>query len=153
MERLKFGDILEITTPKGKAYLQYVLNDETIGGLIRVLPGVYDKQPHSLAELVSKKEEYFVHFPVKAANKQKIIALVGNYELPEELDIPKQFRTIKKDKDGKVIGWQIVDYDTWQRETVNELSEEQKKLSPWGTWNDTLLVERISKGWTLDKWT
>lgn len=152
MARLKVGDVFEIVTPKGKAYIQYVLNNETIGELIRVLPGVYDNQPHNLAEIVEKKEEYFVHFPVKAANKQKIIELVGTFGLPHEFDIPKQFRTLKKDRDGNVISWQIMDYDTWQRETVNELSEKQKKLSPWGTWNDTLLVERISQGWTLDKW-
>ena len=153
MARLKIGDIFEIITPKGKAYIQYVFNDETIGALIRVLPGVYDKQPHNLVELVNKKEMYFVHFPVKAANKLKIIEFIGNFELPNDLVIPKNFRTLEKDRKGNIIRWQIVDYDTWQRETVNELSEEQKKLSPWGTWNDTLLIERISQGWTLDNWT
>ncbi|NYE07484.1 hypothetical protein F4694_004295 [Bacillus niacini] len=25
---------------------------------------------------------------------------------------------------------------------------EQKQLSPWGTWNDTLLKERLDEGWT-----
>jgi hypothetical protein len=152
MVRLKIGDVFEIVTPIGKAYIQYVLNNETIGELIRVIPGVYDNQPINLAEIVDKKEEYFVHFPIKAANKQKIIELIGNFELPYELDIPKQFRTLKKDRDGNLIGWQIVDYDTWQRETVNKLSDQQQKLSPWGTWNDTLLIERISQGWSLDKW-
>lgn len=152
MARLKGGDVFEIVTPKGKAYIQYVFNNDTIGELIRVLPGVYENQPHNLAEIVDKKEEYFVHFPVKAANKQKIIELIGNFELPHDLEIPKKFRTLKKDRDGNQIGWQIVDYDTWQRETVNKLSEQQQELSPWGTWNDTLLVERITQGWTLDKW-
>jgi len=152
MARLKVGDVFEIVTPKGKAYIQYVFNNDTIGELIRVLQGVYENQPQNLAEIVNKNEEYFVHFPVKAANKQKIIELIGNFELPHDLDIPKKFRTLKKDRDGNLIGWQIVDYDTWQRETVNKLSEQQQELSPWGTWNDTLLVERITQGWTLDKW-
>jgi len=152
LARLKVGDVFEIVTPKGKAYIQYILNNATIGELIRVLPGVYDKQPHNLADIVDKKEEYFVHFPIKAANKQKIIELIGNFELPHQLEIPKQFRTLKKDRDGNLIGWQIVDYDTWQREPVCKLSAQQQKLSPWGTWNDTLLVERISQGWSLDKW-
>lgn len=152
MVRLKVGDVFQILTPKGKAYIQYVFNNETIGELIRVFPGLYDNQPINLEEIVTRNEEYFVHFPVKAANKQKLIDKMGNYGLPKGFDIPKLFRTIIKDNDGNLIGWHIIDYDTWQRETVKELTGEQKKLSPWGTWNDTLLVERISQGWTLDKW-
>lgn len=152
MVRLKVGDVFEIVTPKGKAYIQYVFNNERIGELIRVLPGVYSKQPFNLIELVNNKEEYFVHFPVKAAKRKKIIELIGNFELPLELEIPTHFRTITKDSDRNSSGWQILDYETWIRETVNTLSEQQKKLSPWGIWNDTLLIERITQGWNLDKW-
>ena len=28
----------------------------------------------------------------------------------------------------------------------------QKELSPWGIWNDTLLIERMMEGWTPEKW-
>ena len=31
MEKIKIGDIFEISTPKGNAYLQYVDSDKTIG--------------------------------------------------------------------------------------------------------------------------
>lgn len=152
MKRIKVGDVFEIDTPKGRAYIQYVLKNKMIGELIRVLPGVYENQPDNLLQIVNAKEEYFVHFPVKAANKQKIINLMGNFGLPKGIDIPKQFRTKKMDKHGTPIGWQIIDYETWQRETVDELLDEHKKISPWGIWNDTLLIERISQGWNLDNW-
>lgn len=49
-------------------------------------------------------------------------------------------------------GWYIVDTATWKRTKVKELTPEQQSLSPWGIWNDTLLVERIEKGWSLDNW-
>lgn len=149
---LKIGDVFEIVTPKGKAYIQYVFKNETLGELIRVLQGVYEQRPQNLEEIVNKSEQYFIHFPVKVANKQRIIELSGNFELPPNLEIPKKFRTLRKDKDGNIIGWQIIDYDSWQRETVNKLSGQQQELSPWGTWNDTLLIERITQGWTLEKW-
>ncbi|WP_156350813.1 hypothetical protein [Psychrobacillus sp. FJAT-21963] len=53
---------------------------------------------------------------------------------------------------GELICWHIIDYDTWKRETVERMTEEQKQLSPWGIWNDTLLKQRLAEGWTLDRW-
>lgn len=150
--RIKVGDVFEVDTPRGKAYIQYVSHNEMIGELIRVLPGVYDKIPDNIKEIVTGKEEYFVHFPVKAAKKQKIVELISNFDLPKGLEIPKKFRTEIMNNDGNLVGWHIVDYETWQRETISELTEEQKKLSPWGTWNDALLIERISQEWTLENW-
>lgn len=152
MVRLKVGDVFEIHTPRGKAYIQYVSNDEVIGELIRVLPGVYDNLPDNIKEIASGKEEFFIHFPLKAALKQKILKRVSNFDLPKNFKIPTKFRTEVTDNEGNIIGWHIVDYDTLKRETVSKLSEEQTKLSPWGTWNDTLLIERISQGWTLKEW-
>jgi len=99
-----------------------------VGELIRVLPGVYDKIPDNLKEIVTGKEEYFVHFPVKAAKKQKIIELISNFDLPNGLEIPKKFRTEIMNNDGNLVGWHIVDYETWQRETISELTEEQKNF-------------------------
>jgi hypothetical protein len=152
MKRIKLGDVFEIEITQGKAYFQYVFNNEMIGELIRVLPGIFETQFNDLPQLVNGETEYFIHFPVKAACKQKIIKFVGNYDLPNSLSIPNYFRDDKRDRDGNLIGWQIVNYETWKRETVYQLTEEQKKLSPWGTWNDTFLIDRISEKWTLDKW-
>lgn len=50
------------------------------------------------------------------------------------------------------LGWQIIDTDTWHRQLVKDLSAEQKKLSDWGTWNDTLLIEDLVSDWSLEKW-
>jgi hypothetical protein len=41
MARIKIGDVFEISTPKGKAYLQYVHKNETIGELLRILEGLF----------------------------------------------------------------------------------------------------------------
>lgn len=152
MKRIKIGDVFEIDVTQGKAYFQYVYNNESITELIRVLPGVFEKQIKDLTQLVNGETEYFVHFPVREAYKLKIIQLVGNYELPNSLSIPHYFRTDKTDSDGNFIAWQIVNYETWQRETLTQLTEEYKKLSPWDIWNDIFLIDRISEGWTLDKW-
>ena len=50
------------------------------------------------------------------------------------------------------VGWHIIDTSTWKRELVKELSDEQLKLSPWGTINDTLLVDYLLNDWSLENW-
>jgi hypothetical protein len=149
--QVKIGDVFEIVTPNGIGLFQYVHKDETIGQLIRVLPSLYEEGYILEKELVEKKEMYLVHFPLGAALKQKIVNRKGNLNLPQDFVLPKKFRS-KHIVKGEFISWHIIDYDTWKREQVQELSDEQKQLSPWGTWNDTLLKERLAEGWTLDNW-
>lgn len=48
MARIKIGDVFKINTPNGEAYLQYVYEDKTLGELVRILPGVYEKSPKTL---------------------------------------------------------------------------------------------------------
>lgn len=152
MKKIQVGDVFEITTTKGKGYFQYIYHNKTIGELIRVLPGLYLKQPQDMIPVVAAKELYFVHFPLKASYKQGIVRLIGNFNMPEGLKLPKKMRDNFVDRNGNIICWHIVDYSTWKNESVKVLTEEQKGLSPWGIWNDTLLIERLVEGWTPDKW-
>lgn len=152
MRRIKIGDVFEIKTSKGKGYIQYVFANKTVGELIRVFPKQYSVDFDEVSNVVSSCDYYFVHFPLKAALKKEIVKFVENYPVPSEVKLPEQMRSRKVDKDGNFVSWQIVDYSTWQRTNVEKLSSSDKKLSPWGTWNDTLLVERIEEGWTPEKW-
>lgn len=150
MVKIKIGDIFEINTPKGKAYLHYVYKDKTIGDLIRVLPGLFLERPTNFEMLVGLKECYMIYFPLTFAYKQKIVDLVGNVSI-NNFTKPKFMRT-EHIINGQFLGWHIIDTDTWQRQLVTVLTSEQKKLSPWGIWNDTLLIERLEQGWSLDNW-
>jgi hypothetical protein len=151
MKNIQVGDIFEIATPKGNGYFQYVYRDKTDIELIRILPGLYLDQPQEMSQLAATKELYFIGFPLKAAHRRKIVKLIGTYKLPEGFELPKAFRAQHIVR-GNFICWHIVDYDTWKRDSVKELTEEQRNLSPWGTWNDTLLIERMATGWTLESW-
>ncbi|MGE7666988.1 hypothetical protein ACQKMN_14865 [Ureibacillus composti] len=151
MVRLKMGDVFEILTSNSLGIFQYVHKDERIGPLIRILPNLNKGESEIIDELVKAKELYLIHFPLGAALWHKIVKKVGNYPVPQHFILPSKFRTEHIIGD-EFICWHIVDYDTWKRESVKELSDEQKKLSPWGIWNDTLLKERLAEGWTLDKW-
>jgi hypothetical protein len=46
-KRPEIGDIIEIKTPKGLAYAQYTHRDALYGNLLRVLPGLYERQPNT----------------------------------------------------------------------------------------------------------
>lgn len=152
MTKIKIGDVFKINTPNGEAYLQYVHEDETIGELVRILPGVYEKLPENLNEIVAGKEAYLLHCPLKPAIRHKIIEAISNYDISQDFKIPQKFRTEITDDEGNLIGWCIVDYVTWYNDVVYELTEEQIQLSPWGIWSYPLLVERVSEGWALENW-
>jgi hypothetical protein len=150
MKKIKLGDIFTIKTPKGKGYLHYVYKDKTVGDLIRVLPGLYMGEPENLNQLVSMKERYMIFFPLSAAYKQDIVEMIGNQVF--DFSKPKYMRDIHKVR-GEMLGWHIVDTDTWKMQLVKTLNEEQKKLSPWGIWNDTLLIQRLTEDWSLENWS
>ena len=150
MARVKIGDIFELKTSKGKAYLHYIFNDETNGDLVRVLSGLYSDQPEDIESLASEGEDFFVFFPLLSAYRKKIVENVGHYT--SDYTRPEYMRATHYIR-GEFLGWHIIKTDTWQRELVKELNDKQKKLSPWGIWNDTLLVERLEEGWTLDRWS
>jgi hypothetical protein len=152
MKRLHFGDVFEIATSKGIAYLQLCAVDKDGIQLVRVIKGVYPSHPVNLDEIVSEPELFMVHFPLVAACQRKLISKVGNYPLPSDFQAPEYMRTTYV-RQGKFMGWHIVNTETLNRRFVECLSPSEVKLSPWGVWNDTLLKERIESGWNLENWT
>ncbi len=65
---------------------------------------------------------------------------------------PKFMRT-KHLVRGVFLGWYIVNTDTLHHQLVQDLSPEEKMLSPWGIWNDTLLIQRLVENWELEQWS
>jgi len=150
MSKIRIGDIFEINTPKGKGYLHYVYKDKLMGDLIRVLPGLYSERPDNLSELAKSKERYMIFFPLSAAYKKKSIEYAGRLDLIDFVK-PGYMRDTHIVR-GDFLGWHIIDTNTIHRQLVKNLTIEQGKLSPWGIWNDTLLIERLVTGWTLEEW-
>jgi hypothetical protein len=151
MRKIRLGDIFEIVTEKGTAYLHYIYKDESIGDMIRVLPGLYSERPVNFEQLAGSKERYTIFFPLSAASKRKIVELVGHYSIniARKPDYMRTEHTVR----GEFLGWHIINTETWKRELVKSLSSKQKELSPWGIWNDTLLIERLINNWSLENWT
>ncbi len=125
-DNIKIGDVFEIETSKGKAYLQYIKVAEDQNDLekIRIFYKLYKNTPSNINEIL-KGEYFFLSFILKEAYKQSIIKKVGNVDLPNDLAFPHFLRTEHLFKEN---WWQIVNVETWKRESVEYLSDEQKSF-------------------------
>jgi hypothetical protein len=150
MARISIGDVFELPTAKGKAYLHYVHKMKNGLEMVRVLKGLHQDPPASFDELVAEPEQFVVGFPLNAAFNRKIVHRVASGQIVEFS--PPEFMRTKHKVPGEFDGWQIVNTSTMARKTVKSLSESERSLSPSGIWNDTLLIERLESGWTLEEW-
>ncbi|MFJ2363880.1 hypothetical protein ACIPIN_09290 [Pseudomonas sp. NPDC087697] len=146
---IKIGDVFAIATTSGKAYFQFVKKIPPMGSLIRVLPGTYNEVP-DLDVLVGEKTNFWVFFPVSAALKQGIIHKAKGCAIPEHSQETPTFRAgVVNPSTGRVDAWWF-----WNGERewkVGEITQEQREYPIRGTWNDTLLVQRIEEGWLPEK--
>jgi hypothetical protein len=138
-KRIKLGDIVEIETPEGFAYAQYINKNAMYGELIRVLPGIYAKRPDDLAALTMKRERFVTFFPVGPAVTRGHVAIAGAGIIPEHA-IP--FPLFKAGKPGN---WWLWDGEREWR--VGDLPPDQVRLPSREIWNVAMLVSRIVEGW------
>ncbi len=104
----KVGDVAEIRTPEGLAYVQYTHDGQGNGELVRVLPGLYDSRP-DLVALVIQHELYFIFYTLKYAIRDKQAEIVCNLPIPERArSEPLMRHASGESAEGKVTGWRIV---------------------------------------------
>ena len=148
----QIGDVIEIATPSGLAYAQYTHEHREpprMGSLIRVLPGLFDRQP-DIAALVEQEERFSVFFPLHAALRRRIFRIAANEPIPPSKRPFPIFRSRARDEisDSPVYYWngkrewresRWRRTPKWRRGALNEI------------WNDTLLVGRIAGGWSPEE--
>lgn len=143
---VKPGDVFSIEVEGGAGYFQFVLKHELMGELIRVFPGAHASPPGDFDALVSQLTNFWIFFPVAAALRRKIVKKEGNYPIPSHSQELPLFRTGTVNQQTKrVDDWWLWDgNESWR---VGSISDGQRRLPIRGSWNDTLLKERIAKGW------
>lgn len=151
MAKIELGDIFEIGTNKGKAYFQCVNIDKLNCDTIKVFNKLYSEIPTSVVDVTKEQDYYFVGFALSTAYKRKLVEKVGNVPLPSDFELSKYMRSKHVIK-GEFLGWDIINVVTLKRHFVEKLTTEQKRLSPWGIWNDTFLKEMLERGWNLENW-
>ena len=150
-KRVKFGDVIEIVTSKGYAYAQYTHKDSMMGALLRIFKGIYEKKPSNIEQVLNNEIQFSTFFPLQAAVNRKIVEVVANYEIRDDLiAFPiMRVRGLIDPITNKTTSWALWD-GKYEKGTKN-LTEEQKKLPIKGTWNDTMLISRIESGWTPEQ--
>ena len=148
-KKTEIGDVLEIPTKLGLAYVQFSHYHEKpprMGAVIRVLPGFFPERPKEFQAIADQEELYYTFFPVQAAVARKIFAVVGHAEVPQHA---KQFPLFRAGNvnpaTGKVEQWWLWDGDKSSK--IDELSDEQLDLPIKSAWNDIMLIQRIEQGW------
>jgi hypothetical protein len=142
--------VIEIPTPKGLAYAQYTHKHDIpprYGSLLRVLPGLFSHRPADFSELVNQPPAFTTFFPLGAACNRGILHVVASEAIPPHSSPFPIFRNSHRDKTGKRVGpWFLWDGQReWKVETLTD--QQLRDYPPLGTWNDTLLIERILAGW------
>ena len=161
MPRTKFniGDVFEIKTPIGLAYVQYTHDGEHMGQLVRVLPGTYTNRPLDFASFARQKELYFVFYTLEHALRAKQLEFVSHQPIP---DWAKEFPIMRKrgmvGPEGGPINWTIghglrlyTVPDIQRAQHVRSLTAEQKKISIACIMPHHALVNSIVKGWVPER--
>ena len=142
--RPKIGDIVEVPTSGGLGYVQFTFRDPQMGALVRVLPGLFAERPNELQALAEKRETYFVYIPLGPAVARGLMRIVEHGRVPPGADRPRRMKSKRQLAPG-VVSWLILE-EGGERST-RELAPDERGLSPYAIWNDTLLAERMVSGW------
>jgi hypothetical protein len=109
MKKAKIGDILEIKTPAGLAYVQYTHNGGDMGELVRVLPGLYANRPSDFESLARQKELYFIFYTLNYALRAGQIEIVSHQPVPAwAKSYPMMRHEASTDPSGKALRWRFV---------------------------------------------
>ncbi|MGB8542896.1 MAG: ribonuclease E inhibitor RraB [Candidatus Acidiferrales bacterium] len=154
--RAEIGDVAEIKTSKGLAYVQYTHNASVMGELVRVLPGLFSKRPDDFGDLAQKKELYFVFYPLSYAIRAGDTEIVSRQPVPKSaLQPPLMRKGGEIDDTGKTLSWKIIPAlsaltieELTQSPTIRELTPEQEKLSIHLVRPHPMMVKELARGWT-----
>lgn len=154
-KKAKKGDVFTLETKCGYAYLQCVRDKKDgkqydMWEIVRILPGTHREKSLKIAEnLVKCKEVFFLEFMLGYALKDRIVEYIGSFDVPEESNAPRYYRSELRWPNGEIHKHII---DSYNKKTIGTWTEEQLDLSPWGMWSVDELIESIEDGWTLDQW-
>jgi len=148
-KRARPGDVIEVVTPSGLAYVQYVGKHPKYGDAIRVLPGFFQEQPRDWSALLAQ-EGYVTFYPLNAAVSQELVTVAASEAILPGKGMPSVWRRAGwRNEDGKAVLWFICEGDKETRRPG--LSEEEKRLPIMAIWNHEFLVTRMVGEWRPER--
>jgi len=154
------GDVFEIFTPAGLAYIQYTHDGKGMGQLIRVLPGLFAVRPPDLAELARRRELYFIFYTLEYAIRANEVELVSHQPVPSWAQPYPTMRwgSMPDFQSGKTLAWkcfrasdELTVENHLRTLVVRTLTPEQEKLSIHQLWPHPVMVRELARGWLPEK--
>jgi hypothetical protein len=152
MKNSEIGSVYAIKTSIGYGLFQCVQHNDIGIDVVRVLQPIIQNINEFSPELLQESERYFIKFTVQAALNSKLIILIGKYNVPSSVKVPKKYRMLDFVPHRNIRNWYIVDAKTNGLRLISNINEKFLSLSCDGIWNDTFLIERLEEGWTLENW-
>jgi Regulator of ribonuclease activity B len=146
-KRARLGDVLEVSTPRGLAYIHYTyFTDEPYREVIRILPGFFTTRPADFSDLVNDPKAFFVFYPARVAVSQGVVEIVAHHPVRPEQAFPAAYRREgASNREGRVLAWFICE---GTKETmVRELTEEQLYLPVASIFLHDSLVSALTEEW------
>ena len=82
-KKVRLGDILQVLTSQGVAYVQVTHKHPEFGFLIRVFPGFHNEQPKDFSAVVDGEPQFSAFFVVQSAVNQGLLSVVANVPVPK----------------------------------------------------------------------
>lgn len=150
-KKLTIGDVYQLKTPKGWAYLQFIQKPIGTAPMFRVLDVLASKplSQEEIEQAVLSPERFTILLGILVAVRWKLAEYVCNIPLPDDYTPPRYRINDMRDLTGK---WHIIDQETNESRRVDTLSEKQKQFPLDVIPAPDLLAERIASGWTPKDW-
>ena len=147
---MQVGDVMEVTTSKGLAYLQFThegMNHYKGFQTMRQIDGFFKERPTDLVALADLPTIYHFRCLLKLFIKDKVFTKIGNAPVPRKDREPPSFRSGWHDpaNDGKIVGgWISKGSDDYR---VVQFTPEQQKFSLDGMWTNPTIIDNLEIGW------
>lgn len=139
-KRAKPGDVLQLNTPEGSVYLQYIGRHPEYGDAVLVNPKLGTRPEVVTSKMFS--DSYVAFYPAAAAVAQGLVQVIDHLAPPK---VPQRLRRPGARSGRRIETWII---ENGADETVkSKLSEDELKLPIAVIWNHELLTQRVLEGW------
>jgi len=139
-KRPRPGDVFELRTPDGYAYVQYLGKHPKYGDALLVGPDLHQERAPVVREAFAGG--YVTFYPLTVAVTQELVEWVGHFPPPV---VPRRLRRAGKRSARRVETWVIED-DNGQAVTA-KLSQEDLRLPIAAIWNHEFLIQRLRERW------
>ena len=93
-KRVKVGDVIEVATKRGLAYVQLTHRGRLIGDVVRVLPGFLAERPKSFHSIVQQNSELQLQTAMGIWVHRGNFVVVANEPVPESAKTLPLFRDL-----------------------------------------------------------